>query len=300
MENLSTKGDLAPFTKSQRLHVIDYSAKLYHSAINNDPKLLEHRISELELPTQKLLESIAQCNPRVKASIEAKYPPIRAEESDFFYVRRRLHEFPAPPHIISDLDGTITSFNAPTPPYERFFPANSLAEPIQLLDPNRINWVTTFITTWQPYLKEVPEVFEQAAEIAELRDGVNEFFYMSKTKGIPVTILSANMEPFVKGVLAKIEHARGIPHVAVSHNDISATRKDLWITKLALSKPNHPVIYIGDGSSDAITINVNSLVGCYFALKDSSFEKALKDHGLPHFTYTDFNEICNMVTKLGY
>lgn len=90
MEFLSSQGDLAPFTKPQRLHVIDYSAKLYHEAIKNDPKLLNQKISALELPTQRLLESIAQCNPRIRQSIEEKYPPIEAEESNFFYIRRRL------------------------------------------------------------------------------------------------------------------------------------------------------------------------------------------------------------------
>lgn len=114
-----------------------------------------------------------------------------------------------------------------------------------------------------------------------------------------MTVLSANMEPFVRGVMHKLR-ARDIKHIAVTHDDISATRKDVWITKLALSKPNNPVIYIGDGSSDIVTLEASSLVGVYFALKGSNFEQALKEKGLPHFTYNNFNDICDMVMKLGY
>ena len=210
-------------------------------------------------------------------------------------IKHRLAQFHHKPNVISDLDGTITLDVDAAQTLVESIPTSADAEPMLAeLSRDAFSWVHA--VTWQDALREAPELFREAGQRAIVRPGVDKFFEYAKRAHIPVTILSANFEPYVRGVLDQVPNAAGTPIIANKADYIIATDKASVIEHEAKSHPDRPVIFAGDGKSDKKAIN--KLVAGYLALESSEFAAELKAAGLPYVTYRDFNDVTEKVKEL--
>lgn len=199
-----------------------------------------------------------------------------------------MDQFPAPPIVILDCDGTLTDqskrltdphgnpfdFGLPVhvdyaeiplfsdedpladvykthkgaESYLRFIPGSALAE--VLLDKGgRERFTAVFTGMWREILRQHPQLFQQAGLLAPLRDGVDAFF-ANHTADTQMLVLSANFQPFVEQVMHRIPSARSIPTLGVTPDDLTVTDKASLIKIIAAQNPDSAVIFVGDGSSD--------------------------------------------------
>lgn len=307
MQPMHRAGDLAGLEPNQIMHILDRNAERYLTQITHPDNQ-----SVLEREKTKLIERNDDFKAWVnddshypegaKLTIVSRFLEAEAEASPsddmITHVARRLSKFSGQLQAISDLDGTLTVLNNGRPSYEVHFPGHVTATPLQEADPTRSHWLDTFVSSWRPYLKHAPEKFSEAAEHAQLRDGVPEFFQMAAEQDIKVHVLSASFEPFVTGVINRVPNTDGVHYAAVGHDDVTSTLKDLHIKHAAAQNPNNPALYFGDGSSDMAAIQAEQYVAAYFALKGSSFEAELQDKALPYFPYEDFNDIARTIKEL--
>lgn len=197
--------------------------------------------------------------------------------------------------FLIDVDGTLTS----NPNYYLWetIPWGAIAEP-QIQKEGQEKMIEIYVKTKLPFLKDAGTMFKEAGQKSEevkIRRGVNNFFAGVNGPNSEYQIVSANFLPFIQGVLEQVPNAKqaGIKIWSVTERNAIALEKESIIRHVAQSNPDRAVIYIGDGSTDlpALMPKAAELVAGYFALKDSVFEKELKERSIPYLPYEDFDDV---------
>lgn len=205
-------------------------------------------------------------------------------------IRQRLSAFSGTPRVGCDLDDTLSKGSHHYIPTH--LPGSDKAEP-WLTALGRDEFARVFVTIWQPFLHQErgAAIYRENGKHIPLRPGVPELFAYWQQRGIDRTILSANFDPFVHGVLEQIgEDAKGTEVFAVTKNSILSTQKGDMLRHLAQLDPTRPFIYIGDGSSDLPAIEANSVIAGYMALEGGAFAQQLRHANIPHLTFkTGYN-----------
>lgn len=196
-------------------------------------------------------------------------------------------------NLVLDSDGTLTTNDRD---YLKISPGNGVGD--RLLDAlGRDKFYDVFASTWRMPLQMYPSLFYTVGkERAKLRPGVTEFIKVANEKVIPLTILSANFEPLVQGILDQIEGSETASLLAVTPDSILSTEKGACLNQLALNNPDNAVIFIGDGSSDIPAIEARENIGWFFAPEGSKFAQELERQKVRHHsTFTDFYNIISQL-----
>ncbi len=229
-----------------------------------------------------------------------------------------MDQFPAPPILILDCDGTITDqskrltdphgnpfdFGHPVhvdhaeiplftddepladvyqthkgaASYLRFIPGSALAE-ILLDKGGRERFTAVFTGMWREILRQHPQLFQQAGLLAPLRDGVDAFF--ANRADAQTLILSANFQPVVQQIMSRIPSAHGVPILGVTPDDLTATDKASMIKIIAAQNPDSAIIFAGDGSSDLCVFDdqiTRGVLTAVFALNGKSLHRHAQKH----------------------
>jgi len=270
-EQAAIDGSLEAFYTQQESHLLEGLARLQKS-------LTDSR-------TQRILHTLTQ-----KYRDAEEHLPPHASMDDRAAARINKDHFPDGLHVVSDLDNTMTEGSHYL---LQAIPASAIAEPL-LAQKGREHFPRVFVETWQRALAQYPKLYARGGKesYAPLRGGVDACFAYLKHIGAKRSILSANFEPFVKGVLSRIPSVdRNVDVFAVKKDDIRSTDKGTYLQLLARQNPSRALIYIGDGASDLPSLEAQSVVACYFALEGSVFAQELAKAHIPHFTYRDFHDI---------
>jgi 2-hydroxy-3-keto-5-methylthiopentenyl-1-phosphate phosphatase len=229
--------------------------------------------------------------PDTSITIKQRYEQadrISGGESLDVRIARRLSQFPKGISVKTDVDGTLTK--DPSDYLEKLIPGSMVAEPL-LARYSRTSFPAVFSSTWFGLLDKSPDVFFSAGTQVPLREGVPEFFEWATPEIASVSVVSANFEPFVEGVMSQIPKAETVNLRAVNQWSVVVTDKGTLLTHLAKRSPDRAQFYIGDGTSDLEAITACEFIACYFALEGSSFAKALDEASLPYYTYRDFYDV---------
>lgn len=161
------------------------------------------------------------------------------------------------------------------------------------IEHSRDDFAIIFAQYWNDFLGEVPHLFEEGGRNGRvpLRDGVREFFTYVKDKNWDINIVSANFGRFAHQALAGIPDVDRAGFLAIWHNDIRSTMKDIILHYMAIRNKHSADVFIGDGSSDKPALNAHATTAVYFALDGYGFSKELAQQNVCQFTYKDFNDI---------
>lgn len=306
----AAQGDFAHFDHPTKIHLIDLALGSYYNA--HDIALgcahSTHEAAEREALRYQAESKILTDQVEIYRQYVNAYPDdvraaiaIRYVEADLTTtdqdmdtrVAARLSTMNGV-QILSDMDKTITQNDT----YLPLIPGSINAE-TQLERQGREAFAEVFVRNWRPALEVDPGAFKEVGKGASLRPGVQELFREARASNVEISVLSANFEPFVYGVLSQIPDAEGINVWAVRQNSIIATDKGSVLKHTAFESPEQGVVFLGDGASDLPTLEARDYIACYFALEGSVFAKQLEEKGLAFYTYRDFNDIRVKLQELG-
>lgn len=298
--DLST-GDFAFMPHEHVAHVINYAAQLQwiaseqpqnRATIKTRVGLLKANLTRVDAYTQNPANYTKGARETIsdKLGKDAENPDPRTNLSR---ARERLRRFSGRPIIISDLDGSMTT--NPGDYLRPYIPGSRQAEDLlEVL--TRERFVEVFAGTWQPLLKQCPRLFKVVANKVKIREGVSDTIEFARANELKFAVLSANFMPFVLGTLERIPGAEDILTIAVTPETTIADEKYLALRHLALSNPDRPLIYIGDGTSDIKAITPE--VAVFFGLEDASFAEVLKERGLTYFTYSSYHDVTQTLSQI--
>ena len=253
---------------------------------------------------RELNEEIANANqaPQVKANLESMRLRIVAADrqnegaDSLTRAAARISQFDRVHHIF-DFDNTISDYRGVSTHemFRRKFPASDKAElMLNSCAPDREIFNTLLAAAWQPALRQFPDLFEDAAGLIPIREGVDEYFkYLTESPGAQATILSGSFEPFVRKSMEAIPNAQSVPILAVPIEGptIASIKKGVVIEGLVAQDPGTAIVYYGDGESDVPSLEAQGQIALFVVLRGSKFHRAVDEAGALHVPFNDFREV---------
>jgi HAD superfamily phosphoserine phosphatase-like hydrolase len=133
-------------------------------------------------------------------------------------------------------------------------------------------------------------------EQISLDPGFGTFVQWCKDAGSPLTIVSSGMEPVVRLFLEPFDLPIYAHSVIPSADGWQYTERPENDKRMLLAgESSRNVVYIGDGTSD---VEVIPYVNHLFAKSGRFLESHCKTNGIPHRTFTDFNDVREAVRHL--
>lgn len=280
----------------------DAIARYYHQGEESalKPKIVDE-IARLRGLNRDYI--LANQNPLAASNIETTRSFIQAADQQtegLSIIERasaRLAKFSKWHHLF-DLDNTLTQYDGRSTiqVFRQLFPASKWAE--EMLSgcaPDREIFNVLHAASWQPALRNRPDLFEEAATKIPVRSGADEYFGVLKANAgkHDVTILSGSFEPFVRRSLQQIPNADGstVLAVPVDGPTITSIEKGAVIQQLVARDPGEGIIYYGDGESDITALNARDQIALFFVLRGGSFHRAAAEAGVLHVPFGDFEEV---------
>jgi 2-hydroxy-3-keto-5-methylthiopentenyl-1-phosphate phosphatase len=273
-------------------------------------KLIRHRDQFRDLVRShydsSIAESIQARYTNADQEVYAKFAGADDETIRRERVRARLATASADV-FITDLDGTVTK-SGNLEFLMQHIPGSVYGEKL-MQEEGRAEFPLAHARHWRPMLKHAPQAFHEAGSHVVLREGTKETFAYLHLNGADVTVLSANFEPFVEGVMTQIPMSGEVKIIAVTPNSILSTDKGTIIKHYAQEFNDKAVIFAGDGDSDIPAVGdkadleegnflPSDVVACYFALEGGGFAKQLAEKGLPYLTYRKYGDIAVQLSEL--
>ena len=197
--------------------------------------------------------------------------------------------------VVSDMDGTITEgavvngVYTPGTAYMNLIPGRLLADK---LEGQGFTKEEIMILAYYYPLTQYPHIMRAGAEHVRIRPGLEEFIEHLIGSGGCFEVLSANFQPFVDGVLDKINRRADIRKVtSVRDDNISSIAKAQHLHIASAENPDSLLVFVCDGRSDIEALEAYDVVGWWYALKDQVFHHALQEKDVIHFPYQTFHDI---------
>lgn len=152
----------------------------------------------------------------------------------------------------------------------------------------------------RPALIAHENVYQKIGSTLKFRPGVQEFVDLTKTLGIPISVLSANFRPIVTSCLKKLHADNLVSITGLSTNDITATDKEITTAQHILKNFDLAAFLCIDGLSDKGCINgiVKGATAGIFVLAGTDFVDQVKKTGQPFFDFHDFHDVNRILTKI--
>jgi 2-hydroxy-3-keto-5-methylthiopentenyl-1-phosphate phosphatase len=275
---------------------------------SGDPAVLEFSVYESAQRQRRCLERLNKyvTSPEVESSIRKrseihnKADTLTKNSSYGEQIIGRFNQY-SEIQIVCDMDNTITDHSKQ--PKQGLVDHHLLGSAVfdPHLGPDRKYFPEVFAAGWQKLVTNYPEVFAHGGKLAVFRDGMPELLEeLSQNQNTHVIILTNNFKPYVKQVLSRIPGSEKFRSISITNNHILSTAKGDVLKVIAHKYPERALVYIGDGSSDIPTLSAKEVVAGYCALKDSSFEKELRQNNLVHVSYNTGHDLKHILMPESY
>jgi 2-hydroxy-3-keto-5-methylthiopentenyl-1-phosphate phosphatase len=211
-------------------------------------------------------------------------------------VKARTTLFNKAPHVVLDLDNTITDQTARKGNTDDLLLGSAICDP--LIGADREYFPEVFAAVWKDLVRDFGDVFYEGGIKSPIREGVVDLFEFLKQNGIKTTILTTNFAPFVEGVISRLPYLDGLAVFSVNINSIVSTLKGELLQVLASRNPNRPLFFVGDGTSDKASLSAKSVVASFFALEGAGFQTTLTTNNTPHFTFRNGHDIIQTLANV--
>lgn len=280
---------IAALTGVEQLVSHDIFGQVHLSHIRHQEALL-HRYVSLKDRIRQEHAKIDRVN-QIYAAADGRSYEIMGENPEFerneharkvLFAASRLAAMPDR-GIVSDLDGTLTRDDGY---YPRTVPGTHISDTAMARVGTRRVMDKVFPAGWGQAVERFSDHFIAAGQNVPMLPGVDSLFRHIHRHGGTIDILTASMDPFVRGTLSQLDThplIRGVH--SIQSDDVSSNYKHNRIKGIALENPDRALVYMGDSSSDNDLADPDMPIAFAFALEGGSFARKLESNNLIHFTF---------------